>query len=133
MDCRASESLVFGEHKNKDPICGKMGILIVIKVRSQLRQQEKQGKILCEATREKIVDVSQIFHVIGLEKLKKWKETKGQNMDRLEKMASRVSESLIFGGFMDKTYESLKKRNFNCRRGTKIVDISHKGAQIKLH
>lgn len=45
-------------------------------------------------------------------------------MDRLEKMACRVSESLIFGGFMDKTYESLKNRNFNCRQGTKIVDFS---------
>ena len=44
-------------------------------------------------------------------------------MDRLEKMACRVSESLIFGGFMDKTYESLKKRNFNCRWGKKIVDV----------
>lgn len=44
---------------------------------------------------------------------------------RLEKMDCRASQSLVFGGLMDKTYERIKKRNFNCRRGTKIVDINH--------
>ena len=46
-------------------------------------------------------------------------------MGQLEKIDCRASESLVFGGLMDKTYESLKKCNFNCRRATKIVDISH--------
>ena len=48
-------------------------------------------------------------------------------MGQLEKIDCRASESLVFGGLMDKTYESLKKCNFNCRRATKIVDISHRG------
>jgi len=45
-------------------------------------------------------------------------------LGQLEKIDCRASESLVFGGLMDKTYESLKKCNFNCRRATKIVDIS---------
>jgi len=40
-------------------------------------------------------------------------------LGRLEKMDCRASESLVCGGLMDKTYESLKKRNFNCRQDQK--------------
>ena len=44
-------------------------------------------------------------------------------MDLTEIVAWRASESLVFG---DTNNAGRKKRNFNCRWGTKIVDISHR-------
>ncbi|RLF87783.1 hypothetical protein DRN43_06985 [Thermococci archaeon] len=51
-------------------------------------------------------------------------------MDLTEIVAWRASESLVFVDLLCTDNAGRKKRNFNCRWGTKIVDISQYFAKL---
>lgn len=45
-------------------------------------------------------------------------------MHRVDIVSYTASESLVFGAQMHQVQRRLKKLNFNCRWGKKIVDVS---------
>ena len=52
----------------------------------------------------------------------------GLDMHQAEIVSYTASESLVFGAQMHQVQRGLKKLNFNCRWGKKIVDVSHAGS-----